>query len=86
MTAWVVAKRGDAGMSGEDLLHACALHPEAAAVDEAHLAQAPEPCLLEIGIDDIGNVAWREWMEIELGADRYDVGVFHGAWNAKGAR
>ncbi|AMY12763.1 hypothetical protein LuPra_06045 [Luteitalea pratensis] len=65
-------------MGAQYLVYACALHADATAVHEAHLAQPGGVGCLEIGIDHIGDVAWRERVEIELRPDRHDVWIFHG--------
>ena len=64
-------------MCAQDLVHAGALHADAAAVHEAHRAKPGGVCFLEIGIDHVGDVAWRERMEIELRPDRDDVRIIH---------
>lgn len=83
MAAWVVVEGGDQVVSAEHLLDTRTLHADAAAMHETHVAEAVAPGFLEIGIDDIGDVAWCERMQVELGPDRNDVRVIHGMWNAE---
>ena len=64
-------------MRTQDLVHACALHTDAAAVHEPDFPEPRGMCRLEIGIDHVRDVAWCERMEIELRADRDDVGRIH---------
>ena len=73
----VVVKGGDERVRLQHLLDACALHADAASVHDAHLAQAYGMRMLEIRLDDVGNVTRRERMEIELRPDGDDVGIIH---------
>ena len=75
--ARVIVEGADQRMCAQDLVHTGALHADAAAVNEAHQPKSGGVCFLEIGIDHVGNVAWRERMEIELRPDRYDMRVIH---------
>ena len=55
------------------LLHAGTLDADAAPVHEAHLVQPGVCGRLDVRGHDIGDVARRERVEIELGSDRHDV-------------
>src|SRR5262249_55378225 len=52
-------------MLREERLHARPLHPDAAAVDEAHLAKASRRSLSQIFLDDRTHVLWTKGVEIE---------------------
>lgn len=67
----------DQGMRAQHLVHAGALNTDAASVHETHLTQALRVCFLEVGIDNVGDVARRERVEVELRADGDDVGRIH---------
>ena len=67
----------DEWMFCKDLVHAGALHAHAAAVDDAEITQTECVRFMQVGIDHVGNVTWRERMQIELCSDRHDVGVIH---------
>ena len=51
-------------------VHAVALHAAPAPVDDAHLAQSALGGRLEIGVDELADVARREVVEVERVADR----------------
>ena len=78
MAARVVVEGGDEAVSAQHLVHTCALHADASPVHEAHLAQAERMRFLEIGIDHVGDVAWRERVQIEFRTDRNDVRISQG--------
>jgi len=78
VTARVVSERDDERMRGQHLMHACALHADAPTVHQSHVPQAALDGGLEIRIDHVGDVAWCERMQVELGPDGDDVGAIHG--------
>ena len=77
MRAGIVLERCDQRVRCEDLLHARALHTDAATVHEPHGAQAKRMRFAQVRVDHVRDVAWREGMEIELGTDRDVVSIVH---------
>ena len=57
-------------MAVERRLHDAALHAAAAAVDEAHLAQAGLGRGVDVLVDHRRDIARRERVQVELGFDR----------------
>jgi len=57
-------------MALERRLNDPALHAAPAAVDQPHFAQALFRCRVDIVRDDVGDVARRERMQIQLALDR----------------
>ena len=73
VAARVVVESDDERMLAQHLLHAGTLDADAAPVHEAHLVQPGVCGRLDVRGHDIGDVARRERVEIELGSDRHDV-------------
>lgn len=64
-------------MRAEHLLHASALHTDAAPVHQTDRPQACRVRFAQVRIHDIGDVARRKRVEVELRADGDDVGIAH---------
>jgi hypothetical protein len=63
-------------MAGEQLLDPITLHPDTAAVDEANLREALFNRYLEVGVYDIGHIAWWKRVQIDTVLDRDVNGYF----------
>ena len=69
MRPGIVEKRHDERVSIERLLNDPSLHAAPAAVDEAHFAQACGVRLLDVFLDDGGDVPWRKRMQVDFTFD-----------------
>ena len=65
----VVKKFHDQRVAFEHLLHDAALHAAAPSVDQTDFAETGALRLVEVLVDDRGDVSWREGMQIEGGFD-----------------
>ena len=69
MRAWIVAEADDEGMTLEGLLDDPSLDTDAAAVDQADLAQPGAVGCGDVFVDDRRDVAGLEGVEIQLAFD-----------------
>ena len=74
------------GCAAEHLLHARPLHAAPAAVDQPHLVEAGLLGGLEVRLDDRGNLARCERMQVERVLDRNDDRLVAGARHARRPR
>lgn len=73
--ARVVVKGRDQLVCAQHLVHACALHADAAAVHEPHLPKSGLVRGFEIGNDHVGYVTRSERVEVDLRFDWNDVRI-----------
>jgi len=62
-------------MGGQECLHAGALHPDAAPVDQPDLGEATGVCRAQVLVDDRAHVLGAEGVQIERVLDRQLDGV-----------
>jgi hypothetical protein len=73
----IVPEFRDEGVSFQSRLHGGALDAPAASMDDSQFVQARAVSGVEVLVDHGGNVAWLKGMEVELGVDRYKMGIGH---------